>query len=51
MAKRFTQTYGVDYLKVFVVVAKMNTVRMILSLVVNDEWNLLQFDVEKCILT
>ncbi|CAL8992443.1 unnamed protein product, partial [Prunus brigantina] len=51
VAKGFTQTYGVDYHDTFAPVAKMNTVRVLLSLAVNLDWTLRQFDVKKCILT
>jgi len=37
MAKGFTQTYGVDYLEAFAPVAKMNTVKVILSLAANHD--------------
>ena len=40
MAKGFTQAYGVDYLETFALVAKMNTVRVILSLAANHDWDL-----------
>ncbi|KAI5340566.1 hypothetical protein L3X38_019840 [Prunus dulcis] len=35
IAKGYTQTYGVDYLEIFTPVAKLNTVRVLLSLVAN----------------
>ncbi|WVY99969.1 hypothetical protein V8G54_026039 [Vigna mungo] len=50
VAKGFTQTYGVDYLETFAPVAKMNTVRVILSLAANYGWNLEQFDVKNAFL-
>lgn len=34
IVKRFNQKYEIDYLKIFALVAKINTVRIILSLVV-----------------
>ena len=35
VAKEYTQTYGLDYLEAFASVAKLNTVRILLSLAVN----------------
>ena len=40
VAKGYTQTYEIDYQETFALVAKMNTVRVILSLVVNLDWQL-----------
>ncbi|XP_058006046.1 retrovirus-related Pol polyprotein from transposon RE2 [Hevea brasiliensis] len=50
VAKGFTQTYGVDYQKTFASVAKMNTIRILLSCAVNLEWDLQQFDVKNVFL-
>jgi len=46
VAKCFTQTYGIDYQETFAPVAKMNTVRVLLSIVVNKGWSLFQMDVK-----
>ncbi|KAI5334657.1 hypothetical protein L3X38_024790 [Prunus dulcis] len=46
VAKDYTQTYGVDYQETFALVEKNNIVRILLSLVANMEWPLLQFDVK-----
>ena len=35
IAKGYTQTYGVDYLDTFALVAKMNTLRVLLSITTN----------------
>ena len=35
MAKGFNQTYGIDYLETFKPVAKLNTIRILLSLEAN----------------
>ena len=40
VAKRYTQTYGVDYLETFTPVAKMNTIKILLSLIANYKWDL-----------
>ncbi|KAJ4706604.1 Retrovirus-related Pol polyprotein from transposon TNT 1-94 [Melia azedarach] len=50
VAKGYTQTYGIDYQETFAPVAKMNTVRVILSLAVNLDWPLKQFDVKSAFL-
>ncbi|CAL9020148.1 unnamed protein product, partial [Prunus brigantina] len=46
VAKGFTQTYEVDYYDTFAPMTKMNTVRVLLSLAVNLDWTLRQFDVK-----
>ena len=45
VAKGFTQTYGIDYFETFSPVANLNTVRVLLSIVVNKDWPLYQLDV------
>lgn len=50
VTKGYTQTYGIDYLETFAVVAKMNIVRIVLSLVANFGWELQQFDVKNAFL-
>ena len=47
VAKGYTQTCGVDYLETFAPIAKMNTIRILLSLAANFSWKLQQFDVKK----
>lgn len=50
VAKGFTQSYGIDYQKTFAPVAKLNTVRVLLSLASNLDWPLYQLNVKNAFL-
>ncbi|CAL8150989.1 unnamed protein product [Prunus armeniaca] len=50
VAKGYTQRYRIDQ-ETFALVAKIKTIRVLLSLAANLDWPLHQFDVKKCILT
>ncbi|CAM8929176.1 unnamed protein product [Rhodiola kirilowii] len=50
VAKGYTQTYGIDYTETFALVAKLNTVRISLSIAANLDWPLRQFDVKNSFL-
>jgi len=50
VAKGFTQTYSIDYTKTFSPVPKLNTIRVLLSLATNLDWQLLQHDVKNTFL-
>ncbi|KAL0416651.1 UNVERIFIED_CONTAM: Retrovirus-related Pol polyprotein from transposon RE1 [Sesamum latifolium] len=49
-AKGYTQKYGVDYQETFILVAKLDTIRILISIAVNRDWPLLQFDVKNAFL-
>jgi transposase InsO family protein len=50
VAKGFTQTYGLDYTETFSPVAKLNSIRIIISLAANLAWPLHQLDVKNAFL-
>ena len=49
--KRVHKTYGIDYEETVAPVAKLNTVRVLLSLAANLDWPLHQFDVKNAFST
>ena len=50
VAKGFTQTYEINYQETSSPVAKLNTIRVLISLVANLDWSLHQFDVKNIFL-
>jgi DsbC/DsbD-like thiol-disulfide interchange protein len=50
VAKGYTQMYGIDYQEIFAPVATMNTIRILLSVAINNGWNLYQIDVNNAFL-
>jgi hypothetical protein len=50
VARGYNQTYGIDYGEIFAPVAKMNTVRILISYAANFGWSLHQLDVNNAFL-
>ncbi|KAK8943245.1 hypothetical protein KSP39_PZI009083 [Platanthera zijinensis] len=50
VVKGYAQTYGVDYDETFALVAKMSSLRILLSLVVFHQWTLHQLDIKNVFL-
>ena len=50
VAKGFTQTYDIDYQETFALVEKLNSIQVLLSLVANIDWPLMQLDVKNAFL-
>jgi hypothetical protein len=50
VAKGYSQTYGIDYEETFALVAKMNTIRALISCASNLDWNLHQLDLKNAFL-
>ncbi|GJY94726.1 nucleotide-diphospho-sugar transferase [Tanacetum coccineum] len=50
VAKGYAQTYGIDYFETFSLVAKISSIRLLISLAATYDWAIHQLDVE-CLLT
>lgn len=50
VAKGFTQTYEINYIKIFAHVAKLNTIQILLSLAANFDWPLYQLNIKNVFL-
>lgn len=50
VAKGYTQTYVIDYIEKFAPVAKLNTIRVFLSLVANLDWPIQQLNIKNEVL-
>ena len=50
VAKGYTQTYGVDYMETFSPVARLNSVRIFISVTVNRQWPMYQLDIKNAFL-
>ena len=50
VAKSYKQKYGVDYEEVFALVARLDTVRMLISLAAHHSWKIYQPDVKSTFL-
>ena len=48
--KEFMQCYGIDYEETFAPVAKLNSIKVLLSVAVNLDWNLHQLDAKNAFL-
>ena len=50
VAKGYTQSYGIDHTDTFAPVAKLNTIRILISLAINLDWELHQYDIKNAFL-
>jgi len=50
IAESYTHTYGVNYFETFPSVARLNSIRILFSIVVNVSWPLFQLDLKNAFL-
>lgn len=49
VAKGYAQKYEIDYGDAFAPVEKINTIRILVSIIANEDWPLKQFDVKNAL--
>lgn len=50
VAKGYSQQYGVDYAEVFTLVARLDTIRLVISLAAQKKWTINQLDMKSAFL-
>lgn len=50
VAKGYTQEYGIDYTEVFSLVARHDTIRLVITLAAQNSWPIFQLDVKSAFL-
>ena len=50
VARRYAQTYGVDYSDTFSPIAKLNSVRLFISIAASQQWMIHQLDIKNAFL-
>ena len=50
VVKGYAQQYGVDYLKTFALVARYDTIRLLIALAAHNSWKIHQLDVKSAFL-
>ena len=50
LTKRYTLTYGVNYMETFSLVARMSSVRILISVAINRQWPMYQLNIKNAFL-
>jgi len=50
VTKGYTQTYGMDYMETFYPVARLNSLRILISVAINRQWPMYQLHIKNAFL-
>ena len=50
VAKEYAQQYGIEYTEVYALVARLDTIRLIIALATQEGWSIFQLDVKNAFL-